>query len=129
MNENDWPAVQLTRVESNRSPEWSGLREVQPVFERHPYREWCRLFYDECENSDSLEWMGAGFARCKPDDVDSVEASFRVAVDGANRRFRDLLSRNVIEDTHAAIDFIRFEGALAASADPNDPGYLCVDVW
>ena len=123
LNEFDWPDVTFIRADVESCAQWSGLREVHPVFSRAPYGDWCHLFRECCQEDDGLNWMGAGFARCNPDDVDSVTERLRAASAAANERFRVFLAKVLENQPRQARDLIALEGANAVSE--NGEGYPC----
>ncbi|MGA3354732.1 MAG: hypothetical protein ABSD85_16355 [Acidimicrobiales bacterium] len=123
MNELDWPDVGFVRVEVESSAQWSNLRELRPLFSRQPYGDWCQLFSKGCEEDPSIKWKDAGFARCKPADVNLVEERFRVATASANTIFREVLARVLENQPRKARDLIALEASLAAS--DNGDGCFC----
>jgi hypothetical protein len=123
MNEHDWPPIRLHSVNVEASAQWSRLAEVVPVFTRQPYRDWCLMFDQVCQESLGEAWKGAGFVRCEPGEVDAIEARFLALVDEANERFRELLERARVHQPIDVAELIALEGALAASDEGL--GYLC----
>lgn len=123
MDEFDWLDVGLLRVEAEQSAQWSGLRDVVPVFTRQPYEDWCRMFRWACEGDEELDWKGAGFARCRPEEVAVVEARFEAIAESVNGEFRSFLGRALITQPEAARQVIVIDSSFAASEDGT--GYLC----
>ena len=123
MIESDWPDVGLVRVEAEQCAQWSGLRDVVPLFTRQPYEDWCRLFRWACEGDEELDWKGAGFARCRPEEVGFVEARFEAITESVNTEFRAFLRRALTTQPEAAQQVIAIDGALAVSQDGT--GHLC----
>lgn len=123
MDENDWPPVRLKSVRAEVCTRWSGLRDVAPIFSRRPYGDWCSIFRDLCEDVGDLERHGAGFVRCDPGDFRFVEERLAELTADTNSRFREFLSKALINQPADATDLIAMEGSLAASDE--GAGYLC----
>ncbi|PEG33260.1 hypothetical protein CQY20_31695 [Mycolicibacterium agri] len=48
---------------------------------------WAEYFRRICEQSPAIEWFGAGFARCEPDDVTGACDRLRAATAAADAAF------------------------------------------
>jgi hypothetical protein len=114
---NEFPPIRLTECDVEQSVQWSGLRDVTPYVDRPPYKDWSALFYQACEEDPALDWKGAGFVRCKPDDVEAVEARLAELVAKTNDKFGAFLAR--AEPRGAAEQLLELEGINAASVDGN----------
>ena len=123
MDVSDWPPVRLKRVDVETSVQWGSLREVTPVFSRRPYGDWCSIFRDLCEAVDDIEWHGAGFVRCPPSGLPFVEERLAELTADTNGRFREFLSKALVNQPADATDLIAMEGSLAASDE--GAGYMC----
>lgn len=97
VDQEDWPAVELLRVESQQSPQWSKFVELVPIFSRIPDWNWCLFFTGLCENDDEIDWNDSGFALCLPGDVPKLSGRFSEAVDEANQEFRAFLGRGLLD--------------------------------
>ena len=123
MDETDWPGVALIDIAVEVCAQWSGLRDVEPLFSRQPYEDWCRLFRFACEEEDSLDWKGAGFVRCTPQDIVLVRDLLEAITESVNEEFRAFLARALIQQPVAAREIIAIEGSFAAGA--SDGGHRC----
>lgn len=128
IDQEDWPNVDLLRVEIRQSPQWSKFREVVPIFSRRPYDSWCLFFTGLCEDDEGIDWKLAGFALCLPEDVTNVTARFSEATDEANQEFRAFLGRGLLntddlENARRVRDLILLEGSSASS--DNGDGSRC----
>lgn len=81
------------------------------------------MFRWACEADEELDWKGAGFARCRPEDVAFVEGRFEAITGSVNSEFRAFLGRALITQPEAARQVIMIDGSFAASEDGT--GYLC----
>lgn len=124
MDVSAWPVVELLSVHVETSVRWNGLREVVPIFSRRPDRAWCSIFFDLCDAEEGIDWQGARFAYCKPDDLPRVERILRRLTTSANRRFTEFLSRAAEQQPKEVSELIALEGSLAAS--DNGEGYPCL---
>ena len=123
VNEFDWPEVGFLRTEVHTNPRWSGMREVEPVFSRMPYADWCRIYRHFCEAEDVLNWKDAGFSLCVPEELAVVAERFRMITAKTNEAFRVVLAKALVNQPGVAQDLILIEGSAGASE--NAEGYLC----
>ena len=115
-----WPKVELLRVESRQSPQWSKMVELVPIFSRSPYGDWCLFFTGLCEDDVEIDWKDSGFALCSPGDAAKISKRLAEAADEANEEFRAFLGRgllnpNDVENQRRIRDLILLEGSVAAS--------------
>lgn len=111
----EFPPVSLIEIEVVQSAEVGGLREVTPYVDRQPNGDWSFMFYDGCEKADDLEWYGAGFVRCRPEEVERVRERLTEIVAEVNERFAQFLS--TAEPADKAAELLELEGISAASVD------------
>lgn len=98
------------------SAQWSGLREVTPLIDRPAPLLWRALFHGACDASPDLDWMGAGFARCRPDDVARVVQRLQDITDSTNAAFATHVGEAEPEERYRLMnDGINFEGEPGAS--------------
>lgn len=121
VNISDWPDIELIRIRREPSARWSGCVDVEPIFSRSPYADWCLMFHNNCEAS--LDWKGAGFLRVCGGDVEAAQAQLREMTRLANLQFRDFLARASLNQPVEVGELIALEGSLAVS--DNEPGALC----
>jgi hypothetical protein len=122
ISQDDWPRIELLRVDSRQSAQWSKYSEAVPIFSRRPYGDWCLFFTGLCEDDQEIDWKDAGFALCLPEDMKKVTDKFSEAVDEANEEFRAFLGRGLINDdklenARQVRDLILLEGSAAAGED------------
>jgi len=119
----EWPPVALARVDVQTNPQYSGLTELTPLYDRRPYGDWCHLLWQLCEADPTLDWKGAGFVSCRPDEVQKVQARLAELTADTNAEFRAFLGRVLEKQPHDGHELIALEQSLAASRD--DRAYLC----
>ena len=123
VTEADWPNVRFVGVHVEVSPRWSGLREVEPLFSRRPYEDWCRLFRLACEADESIDWKGAGFVRSDPENVERVSERFRAITASTNDQFRSFLARALLSQPEDTETLMAIEMSCGASEDGS--GHVC----
>jgi hypothetical protein len=64
--------LEAVAPEVSQSARYSAMREVCPLIDRPAPLMWRALFHRACEASPDLDWKGAGFAYCSPEEVDRV---------------------------------------------------------
>lgn len=119
----EFPPVNMVEVEVQTSARWSAMREVSPLVDRVPYGDWCRIFYQHCEDSSDLDWKGAGFVLCEGDEIERVRTRLGEITAVTNARFANLLG--TAEPRATAEELLELESINAASVD----GQLYRVVW
>jgi len=120
VSQDDWPKVELLRVESRQSPQWSKMVELVPIFSRSPYGDWCLFFTGLCGDDVGIDWKDSGFALCSPADAAKITERFAEAADEANEEFRAFLGRGLLnsddmKNQRRIRDLILLEGSAAAT--------------
>jgi hypothetical protein len=64
--------IQPVTPDVQEGARFSSQREVQPLIDRPAPLLWRSLFHNACEASPDLDWKGAGFVYCSPDEVARV---------------------------------------------------------
>lgn len=117
-----WAAILLAGFDVHPSPRYSRLREVSPLFSRPTTVEWSVIFDGLCVASEMLDWKGAGFVRCRPDEVQGVQAELWRICDETNVKFAEYIERGTVH--FATSDWLEGERVLAASFEPTQDAYL-----
>lgn len=122
-SQTSFPPVSLFESDSEISPQYSGLSEVTPKFDREPYLDWCRLFRLACVEDPDLDWKEAGFASCQTDRVPEVLKRLAAITAATNLKFAEFLDKVSQNDPEKVADLLQLEGIGSASA--NGGAYLC----
>lgn len=71
---------------------YSAMRDVTPLIDRPAPFMWRGLFHRACAASPDLDWQGAGFARCTPDQVERVTERLADITRSTNEAFANHLA-------------------------------------
>lgn len=71
----------------NYVPGHHGMRSVSPVIDQPAARVWRVAFIHAAEVDKIIDWKGAGFALCAPDDVERVAERLLELVEETNAKF------------------------------------------
>ncbi|WP_156391132.1 MULTISPECIES: hypothetical protein [unclassified Nocardioides] len=90
-----------------------GMWSVSPVIDRPAARVWRVAFIHAAEADPIIEWMGAGFAVCAPDDAERVAERLVELVEETNEKFPAALAPFKESETSYVMD----RGSAYYSAD------------
>jgi hypothetical protein len=74
-------------------PRHHGMRSVSPVIREPAARVWRMAFIHAAEADEIIDWKGAGFALCAPDDVERVTERLVELVEETNAKFPAAMAR------------------------------------
>lgn len=117
-----WPPLTLVRVEVSRSPRYSAMSELTPLFSRPVYAQWFHVFRENAQQAktDTFEWFGANFARCNTEDVPAAVEKLHKVTDATNLDFELFLLRAAVKNPAQVADLITLESIAHATEKPGD---------
>ncbi|GAB3589255.1 hypothetical protein GCM10027446_01110 [Angustibacter peucedani] len=94
-------------------PGHHGMRAVSPVIDQPAARVWRVAFIHGAEADEIIDWQGAGFALCAPDDVERVSKRLVELVEETNAQFPAAMAKF----SDSEIPFVMDRGNALSSED------------